>query len=194
MGAQVALGLWMQSGALASANLMEARPELADKLGDMDRVRLGRALGYGTRHAAKTVAAMVEAAASPASTSPGQAGGEVPRQPVVEPAPQNAFRQGTTQTRGVGAGLKQLKRSVWQPLAVFSGALWLRVTGVFFAMIAFTVGAGAWRLRAGWERAFATASSTRFWVFLVVAVMFAYFAVSSFVRANRMERRAASPR
>lgn len=193
-GRLVALSVWMQSGALASANLMGARPELADKLGDMDRVRLGRALGYGTRHAAKTVAAMVEAAASPASTNSGEAGREIPTQPVVEPAPQDAFRERPARTRDVSGGLKQLKRSVWQPLAVFSGALWLRVTGVFFAMIAFTVGAGAWRLRAGWERVFATAASTRFWVFLAVAVMFAYFAVSSFVRANRMERRAAASR
>ena len=80
---------------------------------------------------------------------------------------------------------------MWQPLAVFSGALWLRVTGTFFAMIAFTVGAGAWRLKTGWEKAFSTPGSTKFWVFVVVAGMFAYFAVSSFVRANRMERRAA---
>ena len=179
---------------------MKARPEvgLPDKLEGMDRVRLGRALGYGTRHAAKTVAAMVEAAAAPPTENFAPVRTSIPEQRVAEKGRKSADRGAApAQALGagdVGRGLRQLGRSVWQPLAVFSGALWLRVTGVFFAMIAFTVGAGAWRVRAGWDKRFATPGSTRFWVFLGVAAMFTYFAVSSFLRASRMERRAASSR
>lgn len=91
----------------------------------------------------------------------------------------------------VGQGLKHFKRTVWAPLAVFSGALWLRVTGLFFGLIALTVGAGAWRVRAAWHGGLGTSASTRFWALVLVAGAFLYFAVSSFLRANRMERRAA---
>lgn len=185
----------MQGGGETSESIRGVRERpAASRLGAMDRVRLGRALGYGTRHAAKTIAAMAEAAAaSPAEGARGQRGDFLPpaasRAGAVE-APARAARAPVS-AKAVGNGVRELRRSVWQPLAVFSGALWLRVTGTFFAMIAFTVGAGAWRLKAGWEKAFSTPGSTKFWVFVVVAGMFAYFAVSSFVRANRMERRAA---
>ena len=178
----------------------------------MDRVRLGRALGYGTRHAAKTVAAMVEAAAAPApgpaaasnasanprrDTSAAQAGtgggrtlaSQVPEAPETGSRSPGG-RRGAPSAQEIGNGFRHLKRSVWQPLAVFSGALWLRVTGLFFGLIAFTVGAGAWRLHSGWQRGFSTPEATRFWMFAGVALVFAYFAVSSFVRASLKERRA----
>ena len=178
----------------------------------MDRVRLGRALGYGTRHAAKTVAAMVEAAAAPAQSSSatsnpsgdprkgtrgpqaGTGSGQTPTSQVPEAretGPRSGGgRRSTPSPQEIGNGFRHLKRSVWQPLAVFSGALWLRVTGLFFGLIAFTVGAGAWRLHPGWQRGFSTAEATRFWIFAGVALVFAYFSVSSFVRANLKERRA----
>ena len=163
-----------------------------DTLSGMDRVRLGRALGYGTRHAARTVAAVVEAASASPGTSAAQ-----PETRDRREAPETirpVRPQTTVRTANVERGLKHLKRSVWGPLAVFSGALWLRVTGLFFGLIAFTVGAGAWRLRNGWQRAFMTPEGTRFWLFAGVAALFAYFAVSSFVRANLKERRAEASR
>ena len=90
------------------------------------------------------------------------------------------------------AGARNLKQSFWQPLAVYSGALWLRVTGLFFGLVAMTMGGGAWRLRAAalapWE------VSHRFWIFSTFALLFGYFAVSSFVRASLKERRAAAAR
>ncbi len=46
----------------------------------VDKVRLGRALGYGTRHMAKTVAAVAEAATAPQPISP-------PATPVARPPP-----------------------------------------------------------------------------------------------------------
>ncbi len=158
----------------------------------MDRVRLGRALGYGTRHAAKTVAAMVEAAAATPAESRGAPGAaRAAAERVPEPAVQRPTRQPMC-AADLGRGASQLRRSVWEPLAVFSGALWLRVTGLFFGVIAFSVGAGAWRLHGGWYRGFGTPASTRFWLFVGVAAVFAYFAVSSFVRANLKERRGAA--
>ena len=159
----------------------------------MDRVRLGRALGYGTRHAAKTVAAVVEAASAPAPEGQER---QVKASPLIPPA--KAVRASAqvrrAQAAQVGTGLRELKRSVWQPLAVFSGALWLRVTGLFFGLIAFAVGAGAWRLRAQWRGGLSNSASVHFWVFVGVAGVFGYFAVSSFARATLKERRAGAIR
>ena len=94
--------------------------------------------------------------------------------------------------RHLGNGVKHFKRSFWGPLATFSGALWLRVTGLFFALIAFAMGGGAWRLREGAFLHSAPAQAHRFWVFAAFTVLFGYFAVSSFVRAALRERRGAT--
>jgi hypothetical protein len=156
--------------------------------GDVDKVRLGRALGYGTRHAAKTLAAVAEAAAAPSPNSnPATASPTRParREGNVAPAratlrPGNAGRQ----ARAAGA-------SVWKPLATFSSALWLRVTGTFFGMIALAMANGVWRLR-GAVHAPAPAHRadlTHLVVFACFAALFGYFAVSSFVRAHKRERR-----
>ncbi len=174
----------------------------------MDRVRLGRALGYGTRQAAKTVAAVVEAASAPAAARSAGIAPGIRSEPGTrsEPAQKRASPLDAASTsrysvprrsvraEDVGHGFKHLKRSVWQPLAVFSGALWLRVTGLFFGLIAFTVGAGAWRLHGGWQKGLFAPETTRFWLFVGVTALFAYFAASSFVRANLKERRARSNR
>ncbi len=169
----------------------------------MDRVRLGRALGYGTRHAAKTVAAVVEAATTEGSgprPAAREAGAPVTGMPATgrrfaAERSQPARARKTAGRVDVGNGLRQMRRSFWQPLAVFSGALWLRVTGLFFAMIALTMGGGAWRLHPGLHSGIAFPGPRRFWVFAAFAALFGYFAVSSFVRASLRERRAiARPR
>lgn len=158
----------------------------------MDRVRLGRALGYGTRHAAKTMAAVVEAVTTehPQVRTPASAADQVtpfsgsdPARPAARPRPA---------APRVGQGMRQLKHSFWQPLVAFSGALWLRVTGLFFALLAFTLGSAAWRLRGTLPLGLAHPGAHRFWLFAGFAVLFGYFAVSSFVRASLKERRAAS--
>ena len=179
----------------------------------VDRVRLGRALGYGTRHAAKTVAALAEAAAAPGpATKPAAQEGETaasaatptPRataatSPIIErPAQSSQERSGQgsraqpLRPTNLGHGVRNFKRSFWGPLAAFSGALWLRVTGLFFALIAFAMGEGAWRLRAAVHTGSGTVQFHRFWLFLAFALLFGYFTVSSFVRASLRERRAAT--
>lgn len=150
----------------------------------VDRVRLGRALGYGTRHAAKTFAAVVEAAAAPEAgrNSPPQGSAD-----FASRATPGDRKRTTPPGGGLGAGVSNFKRSFWHPLATFSGALWLRVTGLFFALLAVTMAGGGWRLlHAG------TGASHRLWLFVSLAALFFYFAISSFVRAHLKERGAAS--
>ena len=164
--------------------------------GEVDRVRLGRALGYGTRHAAKTVAAIAEAASAPATDAKAARPSKPLPLPAILPVAEQdspaAHRGASITPRHLSHGVTHFKRSFWGPLATFSGALWLRVTGLFFALIAFATGGGAWRLRAGFFPRSAAAEVYRFWVFAAFTALFGYFALSSFVRATMRERRAAA--
>ena len=155
----------------------------------MDKVRLGRALGYGTRHAAKTLAAVADAA-----TAPNPRGDAGPGTRAA--APEISERRGDTPplARRVqvpsAKHVKQAGRSFWGPLAAFSGALTLRVTGVFFGVIALAMLNGAWRVRAAvLSPGPARGLAQHFWLFAGFGLLFLYFAVSSFVRARERERR-----
>ncbi len=87
------------------------------------------------------------------------------------------------------AKVKVAGRSMWGPLATFSGALWLRVTGVFFGMVACVMGVGVWRLRGVLRGAGDRGTVLHFWMFAGFGVLFGYFAVSGFLRARARERR-----
>ncbi len=173
-------------------------PAVSGYTGDVDKVRLGRALGYGTRHAARTLAAVAEAATAPdpRAARPGpqtvvsnQTRAQAqPQSGTVPPAASPRSRvkaPSAAQLRGAG-------RSMWGPLATYSGALWLRVTGLFFAVIALAMASGAWRQRGALRTSSAPANDLHhLWVFVGFAALFGYFSISSFLRANLRERRAA---
>ncbi len=182
--------------------------------GEVDRVRLGRALGYGTRHMAKTVAAVAEAAAASPGSRPvaapqthtsavsaettsqtgahaEKAGSRVPESEAAPhrfPVLEGRILPNRAAARNLNHHARHLKDSVWQPLAVFSGALWLRVTGTFFALIAVTMGSAAWRGHYALRTTRDLFSAHHFWLFTLFAILFGYFAVSNFVRANLKER------
>ncbi len=166
------------------------------RLKPMDRVRLGRALGYGARHAAKTLASAVDAATTPNPNPPPPR----PRTPsTVTPASavhtvteacrtvDNAKRQvrATAKREAIGAG-----RSIFAPIKAFSGVLWLQVTGTFFALFAAFMGEGVWKLRANFHTPLSTPEAHKLYFHLIVFLGFSYFTVSNFVRASRRERQA----
>lgn len=144
---------------------------------------------------AKTVAAVAEAAAAQGTNQPGPASAGkslASSRPAArttaaagEVFPGRRVTPSVLATRAL-----HLKRSVWGPLAVFSGALWLRVTGTFFALIASTMGAAAWRQRRDLHTPAGSLSAHHFWLFAAFTLLFGYFAVSSFVRARLKEHRA----
>jgi hypothetical protein len=161
----------------------------------MDRVRFGRALGYGARHAAKTLLQAADAASTPSATRPAgtgsasaPAGGPSPSQPQA-----TRVAERVVQTQRTVAATKKhagkLGRSVWSPLARFSSVVWLQVTGLFFALIAMFLGQGAWKERAAWRLPLGSHDATKFYVLAVAFAAFAYFAVSNFVRAYLRDRR-----
>jgi hypothetical protein len=94
--------------------------------------------------------------------------------------------------RTVRAAKQQAKTasgSLLQPVKRFSSVLWLQVTGTFFALIAILMGGGAWRLhetlRKGAGGAAGSHELMKLYLCVGIAAVFAYFAVSSFVRAER---------
>jgi len=98
-----------------------------------------------------------------------------------------------TQARQTGQGLvrggRRFGEAVWKPFVKLSGVLGLELAGVFFGLFAFFGAGWAWKLRGNLhETAVNHDAHERFVVCVVLAVVFGYFLVSSFVRANRRSR------
>ena len=169
----------------------------------MDSVRFGRALGVGARVAAKTLATAVDAATSPnpsaaEKTKQGAEAAQAAAPPAAGQAESSRVRQQaaktTAQVRQTNAGLKEgskrFRESVGGPLARLSVALWLELTGVFFGIFAMFAAGGAWKLRGALNGTGANHDAHgRFLAAVLMAAVFAYFCVSSFVKANRRSRR-----
>jgi hypothetical protein len=171
----------------------------------MDKVRFGRALGYGARHTAKAIYKAVDAARAPGAD--GTATKPVAEQPAAaQPAAQAAqpptqaaqpaaqVRQprptaASLQPQTVAKHAKGLGKSVWTPVARFSGVLWLQVTGSVYAVIALAMGQAVWMRRADLRAPMHSAGAERAYLLAAIFALFAYFAVSSFVRAARLEKR-----
>jgi hypothetical protein len=63
--------------------------------------------------------------------------------------------------------------------------IWLQVTGVFFALVAFTMGIAAWRARSALHAAAGSHGAMKLYAYMAFCALFTYFTVSSFVRAAR---------
>lgn len=167
----------------------------------MDSVRFGRALGIGARAAAKTLVTAVDAATAPnpsaGAAKPGQRStpsaaptqGEQRAQTSGARVGQQAAHK-AAQARQTGQGLvrgsRQFGEAVWKPFVKLSGVLGLELAGVFFGLFALFSAGWAWKLRGDWhETATNHDAHARFLVCVLMAAVFTYFLVSSFVKANR---------
>ena len=83
-------------------------------------------------------------------------------------------------------GAKRFGQSIWGPFAHAGSVLWLEVTGLFFAIFGLFFVQGAYRLRAEWQTG---PRHERLLVYAGVAVIFFYFAVSSFYRAHKKQQK-----
>jgi hypothetical protein len=146
--------------------------------------RLGRLFGVGTRVAAgklrdgtaRAVAAAQHSAASqpPAATA----------QPSSRPRPAARFGDYAEGRRRIGRGAGRFGSALVRPFAHATGVLALQITGVFFALFTlfFTVHA--------WQAFKATGAHDRHvLVYVVVALLFAWFTVTSFWRARTRQKR-----
>jgi hypothetical protein len=152
----------------------------------MDRVRFGRALGYGARHAAKSLLKAADAASSPQPTHAPRPTASVQAQVsrVVERVGETKRRVVVTKTHA-----RSLGRSVWSPLARFSGVLWLQVTGTFFTLLALFLFQGLWNQQNALHLPIQSRAARMFYLQLAAFVTFTYFAISNFVRAHQRDRR-----
>jgi hypothetical protein len=180
----------------------------------MDRVRFGRALGFGARQAVKTLVTAVDAATS--ANPSGQANaGQLDRTPQARPATDSGRvsvkaasppTRATTATpaaraaktvvqaraaqKGLRRGTRRFGEAVWGPFVRLSGVLWLEVSGVFFGLVALWALGFGWKVRDAWSPTAANAANHhKFVAAVLMLALFGYFCVSSFVRARRRERR-----
>lgn len=99
------------------------------------------------------------------------------------------MEQAKQTTQGVVRGGKRFGEAVWTPFVRLSGVLWLEFTGVFFGIFSIYAASGAWKLRHDLhETATNHDSHIHFLMAAIMAVVFAYFCVSSFLRAGRKGR------
>jgi hypothetical protein len=82
-----------------------------------------------------------------------------------------------------------LRRAVWSPLARFSSVVWLQVTGTFFTVIACFLSQGLWKQRGAAHLPIHSAEAGKLYLHAAAFLFFAYFAISSFVRAHLRQRR-----
>jgi hypothetical protein len=152
----------------------------------MDRVRFGRALGYGARHAAKSLMKAADAATAPNPSRPGNQ----PPQPsrAIGRAAERVVQTQQTVAR-TKTHARALGKSVWSPLARFSSVVWLQVTGVFFTLLAMFLSQGLWKQRALARQPLGSQAAEMFYLHGAAFVVFTYFAISNFVRAHLRERR-----
>lgn len=174
----------------------------------MDAVRFGRALGFGTRQAVKTVTAAVEAATaeSPSAqravggTSTGPAAPRPQERPAANPpqtAPQTTASkaahhaaQTVIRARGAKQGLRRGSRrfggTAWKTFTRLGGVLWLEVSGVFFGLFMVFALVAVVHLRGEWRPS--AAGHRQLEVAVAMLAFFGYFCVSNFVLARRRER------
>lgn len=149
----------------------------------MDRVKFGRALGYGARHAAKTLAQAAEAASAPSPAKNASSPSAQNTRPAEVRTEVTSRRIPDVQT--MKAASRQAKSSLVTPVVRFSSVVWLQVSGVFFALVALIMGNAAWRERAGFHASAYSHAAVIFYVCVAMSALFTYFAVSSFMRAAR---------
>ncbi len=169
----------------------------------MEPNRFGRILGIGARVAAdklrersaqaaaaeprqrstRTAAASTVPPASASATSGSRApasGGPAASRPAIPSAA--AIGEGS---RRLARGAGRFSGSLWRPFAHATGVLWLQITGLFFAFFAVGFVGYSWQLwkASGWR-------DHHLPLYATFAVLFAWFAVSSFWRASRRQKRA----
>jgi len=151
----------------------------------MDSVRFGRVLGIGTRLAAKTVANAVDAAMAPnpSGSQGAESASGASAAAARGQAAAHAVGQAKVQARQAQQGLAEGGRRMGGTVKRLSGVLWLEFTGAFFGLFALSAASAVWKLRGEWR---APGQGHLHLIFaIVMTVVFGYFCVSSFVRAQR---------
>jgi hypothetical protein len=147
----------------------------------MEPKKVGRTLGIGVRVASNMVRERVERAAA-AHSAPVEAGNGLPAAPA-------ALRTGIkidSKLAGAKRGAKAFGRAFLGPFTHAGGVLWLEITGLFFALFALFFVQNVYRVRSSWREG---PEHGHLLLYVALAVGFAWFSVSSFMRAYRKNKR-----
>ena len=177
-----------------------AKEPMPDYTRTMDAERFGRALGIGVRVTGKALKSAVAAAAAPNPRpyrQPAKEGSTSHPVPVESPTAARSVAHSAartvTRTRSAAAGVRRGSRrfgeAVWAPAARAGGVLWFEVTGSFFALFALAAGFEVWRRRTAFTPGPAQEPRDRAWFALAMFAVFAWFTLSSFLKARRRSRR-----
>jgi hypothetical protein len=152
----------------------------------VEYVNLGRKLGIGTRVAAKILRNRAQNATSSAGNrTPATPAPTTRRQQTTGPAkaqPTKNQLDTRTVTRNLTRGAVRGGQGFWKPFARIVHALWHEVTGVFFALFALFFIQNTWRVHNAWRPG---PEHRHFIVYLVLALVFAYFSITAFVTSRR---------
>ena len=144
----------------------------------MDKVRFGRALGYGARHAARTLTEAAKAVAAPSSSN---ASGTRPSFESRSRAAGRTFAAAPGQAKRASQPFLGNARRAAQ-------TLWLQLTGTFFVLLALSFGSIVWHVHKDFGSSAAPDARHKAYFYTAFFAVFFYFAVSSFVRAAALER------
>lgn len=152
--------------------------------------RIGRILGVTTRVAGEKLREQADrlasASAQPVPSGPKSAPAAAPAAKVASassrPAPAPNLASAADGTRRMARGAGRFGAALVRPFAHATGVLWNQIVGVFFALFAFLFAEHAWILHKS-----AGLRDRYLILYLVLALLFAWFAVSSFWRARRRQ-------
>jgi hypothetical protein len=141
----------------------------------MEPKKVGRTLGIGVRVASNMLRERVEraAAAPPPPARPANGRPAAPAIPI-------ANRVATAKR-----GAKAFGQAFLGPFTHAGRVLWLEITGLFFALFALFFVQSVYRSRAAWRQG---PEHTHLLLYCALAVAFAWFSVSSFLRAYRRNK------
>ena len=160
----------------------------------MEPSSFGKKLGIGVRVAGniardRAQEASARRASSPASPSVNPVPAQIPD--TISRKAEELAAKTRNVGQGIGRGSKQFKKSFFAPLATAGSVLWMEVTGLFFALFAAFFAQNIYRVRSQ----YASGPDHRtFLLYCGLTLVFAYFSISSFVRARRKSRKQAAGR
>jgi hypothetical protein len=131
-------------------------------------------LGIGARLASKLLKKHV-----------GRNGHEGPLAHPLSAAAANSRVRAHAFSKGLAQGGRGFWSSSVRPFARAGKALWLEITGLFFALFALFFAQNVYRLRSDYAHG---PEHEHFVIYCVLLVVFGYFSASSFVRARRVSR------
>jgi hypothetical protein len=147
----------------------------------MEPKKVGRTLGIGVRVASNMVRERVERATATHS-APVEAGNGRPAAPA-SPRPSIKI---DSRVAGAKRGAKAFGKAFLGPFTHAGGILWLEITGLFFALFALFFVQSVYRVRGAWRQG---PEHAHLLLYIALAVGFAWFSFSSFLRAYRKSRR-----